>query len=291
MPSEVITREEWLSGRLSPARQESQVWIELFQVIEQWLDEYVFPAVERLKDARRTFGQDDEALNRLIDEFGDFFEAPEIDEDARGIQRHIDLLWRRHELHKKRTTVAFDSYVNRVMRLNGLDFQWHPLYWKNDDNYATCQFYPKITAFADKCHLLSSRGCIIIDLDKIAGYDNDWLVDRIQRAQERARKIIPEHIVLEPAMMLRNPVVARHISHAGAKWMGVMFASNAGDTNIMRVKGRGASRNVYSGAKMVNITHGDNRENQNIAHLSGTGKAANGGASNAFVVLHAISSR
>jgi hypothetical protein len=142
MPNEVITREEWLSGRLSPARQESAVWVELFQVIEQWFDEYVFPAVERLKDARRTFGQDDEALNRLIDEFGDFFEVPEIDEEARGIQRHIDLLWRRHELHKKRTTVAFDSYVNRVMRLNGLDFQWHPLYWRSGDDYATCAFYP-----------------------------------------------------------------------------------------------------------------------------------------------------
>ncbi len=289
MPNEVITREEWLSGRLSPARQESRVWVELFQIIEQWFDEYVFPAVERLKDARRTFGQDDEALNRLIDEFGDFFEVPEIDEEARGIQRHVDLLWRRHELHKKRTTVAFDSYVNRVMRLNGLDFQWYPLYWQSGDDYATCRFYPKIPTFADKCDHLSSRGCIIIDLDKITGYESNWLGDRIQRAQERARKIVPEHIVIEPAMMLREPIVARHISHAVARWIGVVFASNADDSSTMRANGVGVHRTTHSGAKIMNITHSDNRGNQNTARMAGDGKALNGNSSNAFVVFHAVS--
>lgn len=289
MPSEVITRDEWLSGRLSPSRQESAVWVELFQVIEQWFDEYVFPAVERLKDARRTFGQDDEALNRLIDEFGDFFEVPEIDEEARGIQRHIDLLWRRHELHKKRTTVAFDSYVNRVMRLNGLDFQWHPLYWEAGTDYATCRFYPKIHIFFEKCNYLSSRGCIIIDLDKIAGYDNSWLADRIQRAQERARKIIPEHIVLEPAMMLRSPAMARHVSHARASWLGVIHATNAGDINTMRASGKGSNRVVHSGAKMMSISHSDNQGNQNTAHMNGKAKALTGQSIGAFQVFHAIS--
>ena len=243
MPSEVITREEWLSGRLSPARKESAVWVELFQVIEQWFDEYVFPAVERLKDARRTFGQDDEALNRLIDEFGDFFEVPEIDEEARGIQRHIDLLWRRHELHKKRTTVAFDSYVNRVMRLNGLDFQWHPLYWKKGDDYATCAFYPKLPEYQHYCDNLSSRGAVLLDLNSVPrGFEPEWLTRRTELAIARAKKISPEHIVVNDAVMQRHSAATgtAFTSILSKAWM-IRYASNKGDVNLAHGAGEAPS--------------------------------------------------
>lgn len=237
MPSEVITRNEWLSGRLSPARQESAVWVALFQVIEQWFDECVFPSVERLKDARRTFGQDDEALNRLIDELGDFFEVPEIDAEVRGIQRHIDLLWRRHELHKKRTTVAFDSYVNRVMLLNGLNFQWYPLYWRAGDDYATCKFYPKLPEYQHFCDHLSSRGTVLLNLNTVPyGIDTEWLVRRTELAIARAKKITPEHIVVNDAVMHRHSATGSisFLSFSSKAWA-ICYASNKGDVNVAHI--------------------------------------------------------
>ena len=275
MPSEVITREEWLSGRLSPARQESAVWVELFQVIEQWFDEYVFPAVERLKDARRTFGQDDEALNRLIDEFGDFFEVPEIDEEARGIQRHIDLLWRRHELHKKRTTVAFDSYVNRVMRLNGLDFQWHPLYWAAGDDYATCAFYPLLPEYRNYCDNLSSRGTVFLDLNIVPhGFDSRWLVRRTELAIARAKRITPEHIVVNDAVMHRHSATSQFsfVSLLSKGWM-ARYASNRGDVNVAHITSNSFG-SICAGIPQESFAgYASNRGDVNIAH--GHGDAPN----------------
>lgn len=271
MPNEVITREEWLSGRLSTARQESQVWVELFQVIEQWIDEYVFPAVERLKDARRTFGKDDEALNRLIDEFGDFFEVPEIDEEARGIQRHIDILWRRHELHKKRTTVAFDSYVNRVMRLNGLDFQWHPLYWKKGGDYATCAFYPKLPEYQHYCDNLSSRGTVFLDLNIVPyGTDTEWLVRRTELAIARAKKITPEHIVVNDAVMHRHSATSgiTFVSLLSTAWM-VRYASNKGDVNVAHITSNSFG-SIFAGIPQASFAgYASNDGDVNIAHGHG----------------------
>lgn len=292
MPNEVITREEWLSGRLSTARQESQVWVELFQVIEQWIDEYVFPAVERLKDARRTFGKDDEALNRQIDEFGDFFEVPEIDEEARGIQRHIDILWRRHELHKKRTTVAFDSYVNRVMRLNGLDFQWHPLYWKKGGDYATCAFYPKLPEYQHYCDNLSSRGTVLLDLNSVPrGFEPEWLTRRTELAIARAKKISPEHIVVNDAVMQRHSAATgtAFTSILSKAWM-IRYASNKGDFNLAHITSHSSIGIAHGVPVASSAGYVSNAGDVNLAHGAGESPSIGIGFATSFPSLSGFAS-
>lgn len=206
----MLNKQNWLSARLSPARQTSPIWREIMETVEEWQASQVFPKIERLKHARKTFSDDDEALNRLINELGDFFEVPEIDDNTRGKQKHLDLLWRRHELHKKRTTVAFDSYVNRVLSLHGLDAKWMPLYWRKKDDYATCTFFPKLREFESLCELLSSRGAIFLDLDTVPiGHSSEWLVERMDLAYKRARKIIPEHLVIDAGIVQRKVITEK----------------------------------------------------------------------------------
>lgn len=293
MPNnDVITRDEWLSGRLSPARQESAVWVELFQVIEQWLDEYVFPSVERLKDARRTFGQDDEVLNRLIDELGDFFEVPEIDAEVRGIQRHIDLLWRRHELHKKRTTIALDSYVNRVMLLNGLNFQWYPLYWRAGDDYATCKFYPKLPEYQHFCDYLSSRGTVLLNLNTVPyGTDTQWLVRRTELAIARAKKISPEHIVVNDAVMQRHSAATgtAFTSILSKAWM-IRYASNKGDFNLAHITSHSSIGIAHGVPVASSAGYVSNAGDVNLAHGAGEAPSIGIGFATSFPSLSGFAS-
>lgn len=196
--------EKWLSSRLTKSRKKSPVWVALNEVIEEFWEQVVFPDIERLRVARKLYSNDEELLNNLIEEMGDFFEAPEIDEFTRNIQRHIDLLWRRSELHNKNLQLAFDSYVNRVMVLHNLNFKWLPLYWRRDEEYETATFYPALPELSHYADNLSSRGSIYADLGSLENKPAEWIEDKINLAINRAKKILPINLVIEGGLLARD---------------------------------------------------------------------------------------
>ncbi len=267
--SKPLATNKWLSERLSPARQESSVWVELFEAIEEWADTSIFPEVERLKDARKAFGSDDTALNYLISEMGDFFEVPEIDGNTREVQRHVDLLWRRHELHKKRLTVAFDSYLNRVLNLHGLSASWEPLYWKSGEDYANCDLYPNIGILSDYCDHLSSRGAVYVDIDRSEIPSNDWLFEKLKLANQRARKVVPAHIVVDGNILRRglNGCTLKAVGQLRKGWM-IGYATNEGDFNISRVDGEVRSKTISAVSNPKKVIHATNKADSNTARVN-----------------------
>jgi len=226
--------DKWLSERLSPARYSSAQWRALYEAVEEWAKQGLFPDIDRLKEARKTFTTDREALNLLIDDMGDFFEHEDLSSyEERLRQNHIDILWRRHELHNKRLTIAFESYVNRVMKLHGMTLTWEPLYWRRDQDYSNAQLYPKIGILDEHCELLSQRGSIYADITYISAESADWIVDKLEYAMDRARKILPEHIVVDSAIIHRRKDTHwfHHLTTLANAVM-ITYATNKGDLNV-----------------------------------------------------------
>lgn len=262
---------KWLTERLSEARQGSKQWTAIFEAVQEWASEGLFPEIEQLKDARRSFSADHRALNLLIDDLGDFFEHQYFDtEEERSRQNHIDLLWRRHELHNKHLTTAFESYVNRVMKLHGMTVRWEPLYWREDQDYSDAQFYPKIGPFDEHCQLASQRGAVFADISYISAESSEWIIEKLIYAMDRARKILPEHLVLESAIINRKSDAFR-ISHVARLVPAIMlsYATNKNDINTGYV---GAKSNQVSflghTSSASNASYHANADDTNTGHVS-----------------------
>ena len=269
----MIDQSKWLSQRLTSSRRSSPVWVGLYESIEEWHACYVFPAIDRLRDSRKTFTKDDEALTRLIGDMGDFFEVPEIDSETRGIQRHLDLLWRKHELHKKRTTVAFDSYVNRVMKLHGISLSWMPLYWRKDEDYSTAKFYPKLKEFQEFQGNLSSRGYVYLDLDSMPHKRAAWIDEKITLGSERAREIIPEHLVINGSVLHRR-VIASKVNYYAIvnKPLVLAFGGNKGDHHEAHVNSTNKTTYLATMNSSAVINSGSNKGDHHEAHVNSTNK-------------------
>ncbi len=196
----MIDKDKWLSGRLTDARLTSDIWTQLFEAIEELWGEMVFPSVERLKYARKTFTQDREALARLMNELGDVFEVPIAME---SYEQHLGILRRRWEVHRKRVQPMLQSLLER--NFPGLGAVWQALYCPKDQSYSNANLVTIEQLNTDEksvlnSHFLTSRGNISIFLPAFRwlmskrGQDDKEILEAVYR---QARRILPEHIVLE----------------------------------------------------------------------------------------------
>lgn len=271
----VTMSDQWLSSRLSDARKNSPQWVALFEAIEEWTAEGLLPEIAKLKDAKKTFSEDRQSLNLTIEDMGDFFDYEDLTDASRAKQNHIDILWRRHELHNKRLTVAFESYVNRVMKLHGMSINWEPLYYRSDEDYATANFYPKIGSLEEHAQLPTQRGSIFTDISYLSPQSSGWIVDKLNLALSRARQILPEHIVAESAIIKRE-VKTRNVHFAATLGAPIMacYGTNKGDVNTGHVIGPSV-RQSFAGTttNLSNATYGNNKGDINIGGVNVEGNS------------------
>jgi len=191
--------EQWLVGQLTPAKQDSVLWVELAEAIQEIFEINTGEALSRLSGLASLMDMHLEDLNITLDELGDYFL---ISEKVAGKDRGIAAAQRMDELHSKNSFMPIENILK--LEFGGLDVEWTPLYIKKSlypDGYAfSHNLITKAMIEEDGLdindYLLTSRAYVavnIIDLVE-SGHSTEELEAVVE---QQIRPILPTHIALD----------------------------------------------------------------------------------------------
>jgi len=187
----------WLKSRLSPVKSETQRWIELAEANETFWAALSDPGVEYLRSLRSIFSAAPAGRALLLRNMGGYFEDNLPDDNV-----PIAVLWRKHELLMKQTTVPLENLLLRV----GSEAEWEPLWALSSDTYGAA-FYiaselPQTSRLDGTWKIngskklwpmqyMTSRGVMAIDLNAVRNYADHEVI------RHRAAMLRPAHIVFD----------------------------------------------------------------------------------------------
>jgi len=188
----------WLSKRLTPAKQNSPVWVELSDAVATFWDEQLLPDIERMENAKTIFHAHPDDLDRVLEELGDLFD---VDNGLSDTDKPIAISWRRNEVHLKSTTDPIQSIIARNFK--GMRAKWEPLYCNVNDDYATATLMTEAQITADGSSLdqwfMTSRGSIVLDSADILRLGLT-LNEAIIKAKREVEKVRAAHTVMDGFM-------------------------------------------------------------------------------------------
>lgn len=224
---------DWLKKRLTPDKQNSEMWASFAEAIQTLYESEVEPLLERISGLRSFFTMTQEDLDVRTAEYGRFFVMGENEPS----QKAILLTQRLDEVHFKGTTRPLEQTFWR--EFGNLPVTWQPLYAPVDTTtypYGTYLITEDAISVAKTTYgefFLTSRGNIQVDLNAL--YESYGIQDRdtiIATLQDKFDLIIaplmPLHMVfdgisLQLAFKLESAaerlrLAETVVSIAGMKW-------------------------------------------------------------------------
>lgn len=201
----------WLKRRLTPAKQASEMYSSLADIIQALFEQVVEPILTRSSNRKSFFTMDDEDLDIKIQELGQFFTIRTSDASSKPmlLQQRLD------EIHFKGTSRPITQTFYR--EFNGIPITWQPLFAPVDTSA-----YPYGTQLIAENNLesvgdafgdlfLTSRGVIsvsIIDLQKLillygATKTTEELTEiALTKFKQVVQPLLPLHIVFDGMQLL-----------------------------------------------------------------------------------------
>lgn len=192
----------WLRNLLTPEKRDSELYGPFADMLQDMIDKYVEPTLERIKQRRSYFTMQSQDLETRMSELGRFFRIISRSEAAKPmiLQQRLD------EIHYKGTQQPLVATIRR--ELNNLPATWAPLYAPVDQTA-----HPYGSYFTDASTLavdtatygdffMTSRGKIKIPLNDLylrySGADQAALVQRLtEEFDDVIKPLIPLHIVFD----------------------------------------------------------------------------------------------
>jgi len=198
----------WLRDRLTAAKQNSPMWTELADSIQEIFEQQVEPLIDRLRGMSSTFAMTEEDLRKKVAELGSFFA---ISDRVEIEDWPLALMQRQDEIRLKKTKYPMESAISR--EFSGLQIEWRPLYAPMDQIN-----YPYGSYFATEAQLeyetipadqwfLTARGVLYIPVTE--------LVKVFPEAQS-----VDEQVALfeETLTRLVTPMIPLHIVYDGTRY-------------------------------------------------------------------------
>lgn len=199
-------RENWFRERLTKAKLNAPMWMELADAIQEIFTDHVEPLLERLQGMGSAFTMAPEDLDRRIDELGPFFWLSD------RVEREdwpLALLQRQDEIHLKKTDYPLVSTIAR--EFSGMQVEWSPLYAPIDQEkypygkrFTTIEMMEFEDIPSDQW-FMTSRGVIRVPLPRLSEASLSGSTIDEQCAEFEAiiarfvTPIIPLHIVFDGA--------------------------------------------------------------------------------------------
>lgn len=182
-------------GELTPIQNGSKRWQQLFEVLNEWVDDNVEPRVQRIENLRSVFSMHPDDLAQKLADLGSWFDVtmPVAQES-----KPLAVLWRKEELLLKNTLVPLRLMLRR--NFDGLDSRWTPLYCRKTDDYKkeNLKFAHEIETLKHSMddYFLTSRGYLTVDVGHLhkLGYTRQNFLQIVEREAER---LVPLRVVYE----------------------------------------------------------------------------------------------
>lgn len=199
-------REHWFRDRLTKAKLNAPMWVELADAIQEIFSDHVEPLVERLRGMGSAFTMAPEDLDRRIEELGSFFW---LSERVAREDWPLALLQRQDEIHLKKTDYPLVSTIAR--EFSGMQVEWSPLYapidqkkWPYGSRFTTIEMM-EFEDIPSEQWFMTSRGVIRVPLPRLSeasilGSTIDEQCREFEAIVARfVTPIIPLHIVFDGA--------------------------------------------------------------------------------------------
>ena len=223
----------WLKRRLTPAKQASEMYSSLADIIQELFEQVVEPILTRSSNRKSFFTMDDEDLDIKIQELGQFFTIRTSDSSSKPmlLQQRLD------EIHFKGTSRPITQTFYR--EFNGIPITWQPQFAPVDTDT-----YPYGTQLIAENNLesvgdafgelfLTSRGVIsvsIIDLQNLIMHYGESMTTEtlteiaLTKFKQVVQPLLPLHIVFDGMQLL----LRIQVDEAGDKaWHASTFAKTS----------------------------------------------------------------
>lgn len=201
-------RVNWLRDRLTAAKKNSPMWVELADAIQEVFELQVEPVIDRLRGMNSTFSMTEEDLRKKVNELGSFFA---ISDRVEMEDWPLALMQRQDEIRLKKTDYPMESTINREFA--GLKIEWRPLYAPMDQNaypygsyFATEEQLQYETIPADQW-FLTARGVLYLPITELT------------KAFPEAGSVDEQTTLFEETLSrLITPMIPLHIVYDGAQY-------------------------------------------------------------------------
>lgn len=259
---------DWLKKRLTPDKQNSEMWASFAEAIQTLYESEVEPLLDRISGLRSFFTMTQADLDVRTAEYGRFFVMGEVEPS----QKAILLEQRLDEVHFKGTTRPIEQTFWR--EFGNLPVTWQPLYAPVDTAtypYGTYLITEDAISVAKTTYgefFLTSRGNIQVDLNAL--YESYGLQDRdtiIATLQDKFDLIIaplmPLHMVfdgisLQLAFKLDSAAERQRLAETVVSIAGMKWAAQADAAKMAEAKSTTG----------VNMYRADNAKEMSVVALS-----------------------
>lgn len=201
-------RANWLRDRLTAAKKNAVMWVELADAIQEVFEKQVEPVIDRLRGMNSTFSMSEADLRKKVKELGGFFS---ISERVEIEDWPLALMQRQDEIRLKKTDYPLESTISREFA--GLQIEWRPLYAPMDQ-----VTYPYGSYFATKEQLeyepipadqwfLTARGVLYLPMTELT------------KAFPDAASVSEQTALFEETLSrLITPMIPLHIVYDGTQY-------------------------------------------------------------------------
>lgn len=224
-------RENWFRNRLTKSKQDSPMWVELADAIQEIFTDHVEPIMTRLRGMGSAFTMSPEDLDKRIEELGAFFW---LSDRVKREDWPLALLQRQDEIHLKKTDYPLVSTIAR--EFSGIEVQWAPLYapidqkkWPYGSRFTT-QEMMEFEDIPPDDWFMTSRGVIRVPLPSLSktaltGETIDEQCAEFEAILARfVTPIIPLHIVFDGAQYFLEYNLTE-----GDEWLDLLLCEIAQD--------------------------------------------------------------
>ena len=185
----------WLTARLTQAKQKSPLWREFAEALTKVFGDHYEPLLERLKGLSSITTHHIEDLDIRIAELGSLFDYESRVEPE---DRALAVVYRLDEIHQKNSAFNIDAALSRDF--GGLDIEWLPLYAPNTgvaygDDFRTAKELQDNGLDINDWYM-TSRGVLNANLADIfnLGYTREKFVELLRK---KVRFLVPTHGVYD----------------------------------------------------------------------------------------------
>lgn len=160
-------KSNWLSSRLTKAKQASTMWVTLADSIQASFEGALNDIVDTITSNRSVMTMSVEEVKRKQESLGHFFSVLDVPDT----EKNLTLLTRLDQIHLKATEFPIKDMVRR--NFDGLEMDWSPVYAPIDQNeypYGTRLIaqaeFDNFDAQTQESWFMTSRGRMILNLNK-----------------------------------------------------------------------------------------------------------------------------
>ncbi len=160
-------KSNWLSSRLTKAKQASTMWVTLADSIQASFEGALNDIVDTITNNRSVMTMSVEEVKRKQESLGHFFSVLDVPDT----EKNLTLLTRLDQIHLKATEFPIKDMVRR--NFDGLEMDWSPVYAPIDQNeypYGTRLIaqteFDNFDAETKESWFMTSRGRMILNLNK-----------------------------------------------------------------------------------------------------------------------------